>query len=184
MLRVLYPPKTPTLTVFVEPQDGHQGILDCRVDSEPLASLTLHRGSQLVASNQLHGAPTQPHIRVTAPPNALRVDIEELGPSNQGEYVCTASNPLGSASASTYFGTRALHQLQLFQRLLWVLGFLTGFLCLLLGLVACHTWRKKSSSKLNVNKNSEEMATQKDTIQLLGLDAATNGTSSRVTSLS
>lgn len=92
--------------MFVEPQDGHQGILDCRVDSEPLASLTLHRGSQLVASNQLHGAPTQPHIRVTAPPNALRVDIEELGPSNQGEYVCTASNPLGSASASTYFGTR------------------------------------------------------------------------------
>lgn len=92
--------------MFVEPQDGQQGILDCRVDSEPLASLTLHRGSQLVASNQLHGAPTQPHIRVTAPPNALRVDIEELGPSNQGEYVCTASNALGSASASTYFGTR------------------------------------------------------------------------------
>lgn len=26
--------------------------------------------------------------------------------------------------------------------------------------------RKKSSSKLNVNKNSEEMATQKDTIQV------------------
>lgn len=100
------PPKTPTLTVFVEPQGGHQGILDCRVDSEPLASLTLHLGSQLVASNQPHGAPTQPHIRVTAPPNALRLDIEELGPNNQGEYVCTASNALGSASASAYFGTR------------------------------------------------------------------------------
>lgn len=92
--------------MFVEPQGGHQGILDCRVDSEPLASLTLHRGNQLIASNQLHGAPTQPHIRVTAPPNALRVDIEELGPSIQGEYVCTASNALGSASASAYFGTR------------------------------------------------------------------------------
>ncbi|GAB1286915.1 Sialoadhesin [Apodemus speciosus] len=166
MLRVLYPPKTPTLTVFVEPQGGRQGILDCRVDSEPLASLTLHRGGQLVASNQLPGAPTQPHIRVTAPPNALRVDIEELGPGNQGEYVCTATNALGSASASAYFGTSALHQLQLFQRLLWVLGFLAGFLCLLLGLVACHTWRKKSSSKLNVKENSAEMATQKDTIQL------------------
>ncbi|XP_034351829.1 sialoadhesin isoform X2 [Arvicanthis niloticus] len=167
MLRVLYPPKTPTLTVFVEPQGGHQGILDCRVDSEPLASLTLHRGNQLIASNQLHGAPTQPHIRVTAPPNALRVDIEELGPSIQGEYVCTASNALGSASASAYFGTRALHQLQLFQRLLWVLGFLAGFLCLLLGLGACYIWRKKSSNELNVSENSAEMATQKDTIQLL-----------------
>ncbi|XP_052039614.1 sialoadhesin isoform X2 [Apodemus sylvaticus] len=167
MLRVLYPPKTPTLTVFVEPQGGRQGILDCRVDSEPLASLTLHRGSQLVASNQLHSAPTQPHTRVTAPPNALRVDIEELGPGNQGEYVCTAANALGSASASAYIGTSALHQLQLFQRLLWVLGFVAGFLCLLLGLVAWHTWRKKSSTKLNVNENSAEMASQKDTIQLL-----------------
>lgn len=92
--------------MFVEPQGGHLGILDCRVDSEPLASLTLYRGSQLIASNQLHGAPTQPHIRVTAPPNALRLDIDDLGPSNQGEYVCTASNALGSASASAYFGTR------------------------------------------------------------------------------
>lgn len=92
--------------MFVEPEGGHRGILDCRVDSEPLAILTLHRGSQLVASNQLHSAPAQPYIQVTAPPNALRVDIEELGPSNQGEYVCTASNTLGSASASAYFGTR------------------------------------------------------------------------------
>lgn len=179
MLRVLYPPKTPTLTVFVEPQGGHQGILDCRVDSEPLASLTLHLGSQLVASNQPHGAPTQPHIRVTAPPNALRLDIEELGPNNQGEYVCTASNALGSASASAYFGTRALQQLQLFQRLLWVLGFLAGFLGLLLGLGACYSWRKKNSSKLNVNENSAEMTTQKDT-----LDAVVNGTSSHITSQS
>lgn len=91
--------------MFVEPQGGHQGILDCRVDSEPLASLTILRGSQLIASNQLHGAPTQPHIRVAAPPNALRLDIE-LEPSNQGDYVCTASNALGSASASAYLGTR------------------------------------------------------------------------------
>ncbi|EGV92421.1 Sialoadhesin [Cricetulus griseus] len=166
MLRVLYPPKTPTLTVFVEPQGGLQGILDCRVDSEPPASLTLHLGSQLVASNQPQGIPTQPHIHVSASPNALRLGVEELGPSNQGEYVCTASNVLGSASASAYFGTRALHQLQLFQRLLWVLGFLVGFLCLLLGLGAWHTWRKRHSHKMNVNENSAEMATHKDTMQV------------------
>jgi hypothetical protein len=35
----------------------------------------------------------------------------------------------------------ALHQLNLYQKLLWVLGFLAGFLCLLLGLGAYHTWR-------------------------------------------
>lgn len=96
----------PTLTVFVEPQGGLQGILVCQVDSEPLASLTLHLGSQLVASSQPQGVPTQPHVRISASPNALRLNIEEFGPSNQGEYVCTASNALGSASASAYFGTR------------------------------------------------------------------------------
>lgn len=96
----------PTLTAFVEPQAGLQGILDCRVDSEPPASLTLHLGSQLVASNQPQGAPSQPHIRISSSPNALRLDIEELGPSDQGQYTCTASNALGSASTSAYFGTR------------------------------------------------------------------------------
>uniref|UniRef100_A0A452TB67 Sialoadhesin n=1 Tax=Ursus maritimus TaxID=29073 RepID=A0A452TB67_URSMA len=103
-LRVLYPPKTPTMTVFMEPEGGSQGILDCRVDSEPLASLSLHLGGSF--SSQPHGAPAAPHIRVTATANALRVDIETLRPSDQGEYVCSASNALGSASASTYFGTR------------------------------------------------------------------------------
>uniref|UniRef100_A0A8C6QAS8 Sialoadhesin n=1 Tax=Nannospalax galili TaxID=1026970 RepID=A0A8C6QAS8_NANGA len=165
MLRVLYPPKTPIITVFVEPEGGLQGILDCRVDSEPLASLTLHLGSQLVASSQLKGAPIEPHIHVSASPNALRVDMEELQPSNQGEYVCSASNALGSASASAYFGTRALHQLQLFQWLLWVLGFLAAFLFLLLGLGAWHAWKKRRSYRLNMNKNSMEMSTQKDTTQ-------------------
>lgn len=96
----------PTMTVFVEPEGGIQGILDCRVDSEPLASLTLYLGSRLVASSQLRGTPAEPHIHVSATPNALRVDIEEMRPSDQGEYVCSASNALGSASASTYFGTR------------------------------------------------------------------------------
>lgn len=100
------PPTTPTMTVFVEPEGGIQGILDCRVDSEPLASLTLHLGSRVVASSQPLSTPAEPHIHVSATPNALRVDIEELRPSDQGEYVCSASNALGSASASTYFGTR------------------------------------------------------------------------------
>ncbi|KAB0391082.1 hypothetical protein E2I00_008962, partial [Balaenoptera physalus] len=107
MLRVLYPPKTPTMTVFLEPKGGVQGILDCRVDSEPLASLTIHLGSRLVASSQPQVVPAKPHIHVSATPNALRVDIGELRPGDQGEYVCSASNALGSASAATYFGTRA-----------------------------------------------------------------------------
>lgn len=98
------PPERPTVTVFVEPEGGLRGILDCRVDSEPLASLTLHHRSRLVASSQPQGAPAESHIHVSASPNALRVDMEVLRPSDQGEYVCSASNALGSASASAYFG--------------------------------------------------------------------------------
>ncbi|XP_033271606.1 sialoadhesin isoform X1 [Orcinus orca] len=165
MLRVLYPPKTPTMMVFVEPEGGVQGILDCRVDSEPLASLTIHLGSRLVASSQPQVAPAEPHIHVSATPNALRVDIEELRPGDQGEYVCSASNALGSASAATYFGTRALHRLHLFQQLLWVLGLLAGLLFLLLGLGACYAWRRRHFHKLRVGENSMEMASQKETTQ-------------------
>ncbi|KAM7125926.1 sialoadhesin isoform 1-T3 [Molossus nigricans] len=165
MLRVLYPPKIPTMTAFVDPEGGIQGILDCRVDSEPLASLTLHLGSRLVASSQPLGAPMEPHIRVSATPNVLRMDIEELRPSDQGEYVCFASNALGSASASTYFGTRALQRLHLFQQLLWVLGLLAAFLFLLLGLGACYAWRRRCFHKLRVGEKSMEMAYQKDSIQ-------------------
>ncbi|XP_003941123.3 sialoadhesin isoform X1 [Saimiri boliviensis] len=178
MLRVLYPPKTPTMTVFVEPEDGLQGILDCRVESEPLASLTLHLGSRLVASSQPRGVPAEPHIHVLASPNALRVDIEALRPSDQGEYVCSASNALGSASTSTYFGARALHRLRQFQQLLWALGMLVVLLLLLLGLWACRTWRKRRVYKPNTGENSVEMASQKETTQLTDPDAATCETSS------
>ncbi|XP_070276091.1 sialoadhesin [Myotis yumanensis] len=165
MLRVLYPPKTPTMTVFVEPEGGIQGILDCRVDSEPLASLTLHLGSRVVASSQPLSTPAEPHIHVSATPNALRVDIEKLRPSDQGEYVCSASNALGSASASTYFGNRALHRLHLFQNLLCFLGLLAGLLFLLLVLGAFYAWRRRSFHKLSEGENSVEMASQKDTVQ-------------------
>ncbi|KAG8513422.1 LOW QUALITY PROTEIN: Sialoadhesin, partial [Galemys pyrenaicus] len=143
MLHVLYPPEVPTMTVFVEPEGGVQGILDCRVDSEPLASLTIHLGSRLVASSQPRSAPPEPHIHVSATPNALRVDIKELRPSDQGEYVCSASNALGAASASTYLGTTALHHLRLFQWLLGGLGLLVGLLFLLLGLGAYFIWSAK-----------------------------------------
>ncbi|XP_006874914.1 PREDICTED: sialoadhesin [Chrysochloris asiatica] len=173
MLHVLYPPETPTLTIFIEPESGLWGILDCRVDSEPRASLTLHLGSRLVASSQAWGMPAESHIHVSASTNALRVDIQELKASDQGQYVCSASNALGSASASTYFGTRALHRLHLFQQLLWVLGALAGILFLLLGLGALYAWRKRLFHKQSLGQNLVEMAFQKETAQLIDPDSTT-----------
>uniref|UniRef100_A0A8C9PN26 Sialoadhesin n=1 Tax=Spermophilus dauricus TaxID=99837 RepID=A0A8C9PN26_SPEDA len=155
MLRVLYPPKVPTMTVFVEPEGGLQGILDCQVDSEPFASLTLHLGSRLVASSKPQGAPTEPHIQVLASPNALRVDIKELRPSDQGEYVCSASNALGSASASTYFGVRGEER---------GLPGHSGAGSLSDSIPAC---RRRRFHKLNVGENSVEMVPQKDTAQVI-----------------
>ncbi|XP_055977557.1 sialoadhesin [Sorex fumeus] len=172
LLRVLYPPDRPTMTVFVEAEGGVQGILDCRVDSEPLASLTLHLDGQLVASSQPGGSPVQPHIRVSASPNTLRVAMEELRAGDQGEYVCTASNALGSTSASAYFGSRALHRLHLFQWLLWVLGLLAAVLLLLLVLGASCLLRRRLSRQINVGENSVEMS-PKETLQLLDPAATT-----------
>nr|XP_004611047.1 unnamed protein product [Sorex araneus] len=173
LLRVLYPPDTPTMTVFVEAEGGAQGILDCRVDSEPLASLTLHLDGQLVASSQPRGGPAQPHTRVSASPNALRVAMEAPGAGDQGQYVCTASNALGSASASAYFGARALQRLHLFQWLLWALGLLAAILLLLLVLGASCLWRRHSCScrrrlcrQTNVGESSVEMMSPKETLQV------------------
>ncbi|XP_075420056.1 sialoadhesin [Tenrec ecaudatus] len=177
LLRVLYPPEPPTLTVFVEPESGLQGILDCQVDSEPPASLSLHLGDRLVASSQTRGASAEPHVLVSASPNALRVNVKDLKPSDQGDYVCSASNVLGSSSASTYFGARALHRLHMFQQLLWVLGVLAGTLFLLLGLGAYFAWRKRFFHKRHLEKNSVEMVFPKETMQLIDSDTATIGTS-------
>nr|XP_058143441.1 LOW QUALITY PROTEIN: sialoadhesin [Dasypus novemcinctus]XP_058143442.1 LOW QUALITY PROTEIN: sialoadhesin-like [Dasypus novemcinctus] len=163
VLRVRYPPSSPTVTVFVEPERGLQAILDCRVDSEPSARLTLHLGGRLVASSPPRDAPAQPHVHVAASPNGLRVHVEELGPGDQGDCVCAATNALGAASASAHLSTGGLRRLRQSRLLLGLLGLLEGLL--LLGLGLCYAWRKRLFHRLRGEEDALEMEPQEPALQ-------------------
>ncbi|XP_068922268.1 sialoadhesin isoform X2 [Petaurus breviceps papuanus] len=104
-LRVLYAPRIPAVISFLEPETGLWGILHCHTDSEPPSELTLYHGSHFIASTR-PGSRPYPHIQVSTSYNTLRVDIQDMSPEAQGEYVCLASNALGTTSSSVYFGTR------------------------------------------------------------------------------
>uniref|UniRef100_A0A6I8N752 Sialic acid binding Ig like lectin 1 n=1 Tax=Ornithorhynchus anatinus TaxID=9258 RepID=A0A6I8N752_ORNAN len=104
-LHVLYAPQTPTVTSFLDPESGQRGILHCSTDSEPQADLTLYCRGQPVASTHQSTLPA-PRVQVFPSHNALRVEVWDMRPGDQGEYVCSAINALGTANASTYFGVR------------------------------------------------------------------------------
>ncbi|XP_044515208.1 sialoadhesin, partial [Gracilinanus agilis] len=164
-LRVLYAPRTPAVTSFLEPETGLWGILHCHVDSEPRSELTLSHGGHFIASTRPRSH-HDPHIQVLTSHNTLRVDIHDMNSKNQGKYVCLASNALGSSSSSVYFGTKVLHDLNLYRVLFIIFVVLFCCLFLLLGLGAVHIWtRKNLFYKLNGNENPMEMSSQKEITQ-------------------
>ncbi|XP_043844995.1 sialoadhesin [Dromiciops gliroides] len=165
-LKVLYAPRTPDMISFLEPENGLWGILHCHVDSEPRSELTLYHGSHFIASTR-SGSRHYPHIQVSTSYNTLRVDIQDMNAKDQGEYVCLASNALGTASSSVYFGTRVLDALSLYQLLFIIFMVLSCCLLLLLGLGAIYIWNRKNLFyKLNPDENLVEMASQKEKPQV------------------
>uniref|UniRef100_A0A8B9SM23 Ig-like domain-containing protein n=1 Tax=Anas platyrhynchos TaxID=8839 RepID=A0A8B9SM23_ANAPL len=102
-LRVLYPPRVPVLSSFLESPGGRRGVLQCRVDSSPPAQLELSKDGSLVASSALPAPATSPRLGVTAATNSLRVSIGDVLLEDEGEYVCAASNAYGNASTAANF---------------------------------------------------------------------------------
>ncbi|NWS14807.1 SN protein, partial [Pachyramphus minor] len=100
-LRVLYPPRPPVLSSFLQTRGGRLGIIECSVESDPESNLTLHRGDVLVACTG--GCPPAPRARVTPSYNGLRVEIQDVVLEDEGTYVCRAGNALGSASTALEF---------------------------------------------------------------------------------
>ncbi|XP_047937531.2 sialoadhesin [Anser cygnoides] len=102
-LRVLYPPRVPVLSSFLETPGGRRGVLQCRVDSSPPAQLELFKDGALVASSALPAPATSPRLSVTAATNSLQVSIGDVLLEDEGKYVCAASNAYGNASTTANF---------------------------------------------------------------------------------
>ncbi|KAM6135703.1 LOW QUALITY PROTEIN: sialoadhesin [Phoenicopterus ruber ruber] len=101
-LDVLYPPRDPQLAAFLETERGRLAIFQCSVASNPPARLALHRGEELVAASDGGSSPS-PRVSASAAPNALRVEIREVTPADEGSYRCTTTNAHGTASRHLYF---------------------------------------------------------------------------------
>ncbi|XP_074724307.1 sialoadhesin [Strix uralensis] len=104
LLDVLYPPRDPHLTAFLETERGRLAIFQCSVASNPPAQLALHRGEELVATDEVGSSP---RVSVLATPNALRVEIREVTPADDGSYRCTATNAHGTAARRLDFRVQA-----------------------------------------------------------------------------
>ncbi|NWT07019.1 SN protein, partial [Mionectes macconnelli] len=100
-LRVLYPPRPPVLSSFLQTRGGRLGIIQCSVESDPESNLTLRRGDALLACTG--GCPPAPRVRVTPSYNSLRVEIQDVVLEDEGTYECQAGNAQGSARAAVEF---------------------------------------------------------------------------------
>ncbi|NXU57677.1 SN protein, partial [Turnix velox] len=102
-LRVLFPPRQPVMSSFLETQSGHLGIIQCTVESDPEANLTLWRGEDVIACTW--GCPTAPNPRIqaTLSYNSLKVEIRDMVVEDEGTYVCWARNSQGNSSATMDF---------------------------------------------------------------------------------
>ncbi|XP_042325991.1 sialoadhesin [Sceloporus undulatus] len=104
-LNVLYPPRTPSLALFQETQEGQSAIVHCTVDSNPPSTLSLYRDKRLLATTNSHSAPSQ-RITITTIRNSLKLEIWKVVPEDEGDYKCVATNPYGSTSVTHFFGAQ------------------------------------------------------------------------------
>uniref|UniRef100_A0A8C5PWD1 Ig-like domain-containing protein n=1 Tax=Leptobrachium leishanense TaxID=445787 RepID=A0A8C5PWD1_9ANUR len=101
-LNVLYPPRTPTLTSFLETQRGRLAIIQCTVDSNPQSQLMLYKDGHVTASAPSQDSPNG-RIRVASTWNALEMEIREVKLSDEGTYSCFAQNSIGNSTSSLHF---------------------------------------------------------------------------------
>ncbi|XP_030046838.1 sialoadhesin isoform X2 [Microcaecilia unicolor] len=106
ILNVLYPPRTPEMTSFLETQEGKVAIIHCMVDSIPVSELTLHRNDKLIATTSSHGAPTQ-RLSISSSRNSLKLEIKDVTLDDEGKYVCRATNAYGTSETSKNFAVEA-----------------------------------------------------------------------------
>ncbi|XP_072262798.1 sialoadhesin isoform X2 [Pyxicephalus adspersus] len=99
VLNILYPPKTPVLTSFLETQQGSLAMIYCKVDSNPFSELALYKDGTLIAGSPFNLSPKH-RIQVTSMKNSLRIEIPDVTLSDEGTYSCFAKNSIGNSTAS------------------------------------------------------------------------------------
>ncbi|KAL8206490.1 UNVERIFIED_CONTAM: hypothetical protein K2H54_005405 [Gekko kuhli] len=102
-LHVLYPPRQPVVESFLETQEGHLGVIQCTVDSNPPSEIALHKGETLLGSTNASYSPADPRVSVTRSHNALKVSIKGVTLEDEGRLVCSAQNRYGDSSTSVDF---------------------------------------------------------------------------------
>ncbi|NWU21953.1 SN protein, partial [Dyaphorophyia castanea] len=102
-LRVLYPPRQPVLSSFLQSRGGRLGIIQCSVESDPESNLTLRRGDDVIACTRGCPQATSPRVQATRSYNSLKVEIRDVVVEDEGIYACQAGNSQGSASATVDF---------------------------------------------------------------------------------
>ncbi|XP_009072283.1 PREDICTED: sialoadhesin-like, partial [Acanthisitta chloris] len=102
-LRVLYPPRQPVMTSFLQTQGGHLGIIQCIVESDPESNLTLWKGEDMIGCTWGCASAPSPRVHITWSYNSLKVEIQEVVVEDEGTYVCCAGNTQGNSSASMDF---------------------------------------------------------------------------------
>ncbi|NXL39922.1 SN protein, partial [Glaucidium brasilianum] len=103
VLRVLFPPRQPVLSSFLQSQGGRLGVIQCTVESDPEANLTLWRGPELIACTWGCPPAPSPRLRATSSYNSLKVEIQDVVLEDEGTYRCQAGNAQGNASAAVDF---------------------------------------------------------------------------------
>ncbi|XP_029450106.1 sialoadhesin isoform X2 [Rhinatrema bivittatum] len=101
-LNVLYPPRTPVITSFLETQEGKLAIIHCMVDSIPFSEISLFRNDKLIATTSFHGALNQ-RLSISSSRNSLKLEIKKVMLDDEGKYVCSATNAYGTSGTSKYF---------------------------------------------------------------------------------
>ncbi|XP_065518893.1 sialoadhesin isoform X3 [Lathamus discolor] len=99
-LSVSYPPRVPVLALLLESPAAQRAVLQCSVDSSPQAELALFKDQALVASTALPQPSARPRLSITSASNTLRVSIRPVLLEDEGQYLCSASNAYGNASAT------------------------------------------------------------------------------------
>lgn len=91
------------MSSLLETQDGQLGIIQCVVESDPQADLSLFKGGELVASACGCHSKARHRARVTPSHNSLKMEIQDVVLEDEGTYMCQAINTYGNSSVSMDF---------------------------------------------------------------------------------